>query len=120
MIFICTKAKYGFCKFGKGCEKIHFTDTCENPYCNGWQCDKRHPVSCFYFDKFGRCKFGSYCSYKHKENREKILEEEVLILKKDINKTQKGPRCDSHDHHVLGRFLTSLDDLGHFWMFWDM
>ena len=86
MIFICTKAKYGFCKFGKGCEKIHFTDTCENPYCNGWQCDKRHPVSCFYFDKFGRCKFGSYCSYKHKENREKILEEEVLILKKDIKK----------------------------------
>ena len=36
------------------------------------------------------------------------------------NKTQKGPRCDSHDHHVLGRFLTWLEVLGHFWMFWDM
>ena len=23
-----------------------------------------------------------------------------------LNKTQKGPRCDSHDHHVLGHFGT--------------
>ena len=26
---------------------------------------KKHPTDCYYFDKYGMCKFGFFCSYKH-------------------------------------------------------
>ena len=57
MAVTCLRSKFDFCKFGNQCEKIHFIDICENGRCVGKQCDKRHPVVCFFFEKYGRCKF---------------------------------------------------------------
>ena len=49
---VCLKSKYGFCRYGRKCDKIHFTDICENVKdCSGYQCDKRHPIACYYLKK---------------------------------------------------------------------
>ena len=40
-----------------------------------------------------------------------IIDNESMEMKEEEtpeDKTQKGPRCDSHDHHVLGRFLKKV------------
>ena len=51
MYVVCQRSKYGFCKYGKRCNKIHFTDICEkNDTREEKYCDKRHPVMCSYFD----------------------------------------------------------------------
>ena len=31
---------------------------------------KRHPKACFYWMKFGNCKLGSHCAYKHGKSKE--------------------------------------------------
>ena len=50
MYVVCQNGKYGHCKFGKKCDKIHFTDVCEqNESCKENFCDKRHPVRCYFF-----------------------------------------------------------------------
>ena len=90
MIYICINSKYGFCKFGNRCNKIHFTDTCDDKKCTGWRCDKRHPDNCFYFEKFRRCKFGSFCSYRHEENEEAKLKAEVASLKLEVFEMNKN------------------------------
>ena len=66
MYVVCLKSKYGFCKYGKHCDKIHFTDERETlEKCTEKYCDKRHPQLCYYFEKYNRCKFSIYCSFKH-------------------------------------------------------
>ena len=48
MFVVCMNSKYGYCRFGKKCSKIHFTDICEdNGKCKEKYCDKRHPLACF-------------------------------------------------------------------------
>ena len=94
MYLVCLNSKYGFCKYGKCCDKIHLTDECKNLLkCTEKYCDKRHPQVCFYFEKYGRCKFNSDCSYSHhdtniKEISQKTtfseIEEEVVKLKHDV------------------------------------
>jgi len=84
MATVCLSYKYGYCKFRNNCEKIHLKDKCENPQCNGYKCDNRHPRECFFFKNFGRCKFGTYCYYTHSETKEIKLEEEVNMLKAEI------------------------------------
>ena len=83
MFVVCQNSKYGYRKYGKKCDKIHFTDVCEiNENCGKKYCDKRHPFRCHFFDKFGRCKFGTFCSYWHTVN---VLEREVSKLPKEIS-----------------------------------
>ena len=94
MYLVCLNSKYGFCRYGKRCDKIHFTDECKNlSKCTEKYCDKRHPQVCFYFEKYGRCKFNSDCSYSHhdtniKEISQKTtfseIEKEVVKLKHDV------------------------------------
>ena len=87
MFVVCFNSKYGFCKYGKTCDKIHFTDICEKSQeCKERYCDKRHPSRCYFFETFERCKFGNFCSYFHKETREGKLEKEVQKLKSEITK----------------------------------
>ena len=79
-------SKYGYCRFGKKCSKIHFTDICEdNGKCKERYCDKRHPLACFYFEKYKRCKFGDFCSYGHVNNVETDLRNEVKKLRTDVS-----------------------------------
>ena len=69
----------------KKCDKIHFTDVCEqNENCKEKFCDKRHPVRCFFFEKLRMCKFGTFCSYIHIVSAEEQLKLGVEKLKKEI------------------------------------
>ena len=44
----------------------------------------RHPRECKYYQRFGRCKFNSYCLFKHSESapaiESKDLEKKVLEI----------------------------------------
>ena len=86
MFVVCQNNKYGFCRHGKKCEKIHLTDICEqNESCRQtYWCDKRHPYRCYYFERYKRCKFGSFCAYSHVKNKEMLLEIEIKKLNDDI------------------------------------
>ena len=71
---VCQNGKYGYYKFGKKCDKIHLTDVCDEN--ENWKeifCDNRHPLSLIFFEKFRRCKFGTFCSYSHVFNEEEQL-----------------------------------------------
>ena len=86
MFVVCLKSKYGFCKYGRKCDKIHFTEICENVKgCSGYQCDKWHPIACYYFEKYNNnmCKFNSFCSYRHHTD---IVHIEKNKLKKEVKK----------------------------------
>ena len=86
MFVVCFNSKYGFCQYGKTCDKIHFTDICENSQaCQERYYDKRHPVRCYYFDRYNKYKFGHFCSYFHAETKEQKLEKMVSKLKIEIS-----------------------------------
>ena len=74
---VCFNSKYGFCKFGRKCDKIHVSDICKilRYYCN--KCDKRHPSVCYYCrnDKMG--KLSTFCSYKHEYPSDNSEERQV-------------------------------------------
>ena len=38
---------------------------CENQNCEMDTCSKRHPRICTYFQNYQRCKFGTFCAYRH-------------------------------------------------------
>ena len=92
MTNVCLNFKYGYCKYRNNCERTHFSEICETPKCSQYNCNKRHPRECFFFRTFGRCKFGTYCSYAHlvtvKENDDekevKELKSEILYLKEEV------------------------------------
>ena len=81
----CLRSKFGFCKFGRRCDKTHFTEVCDDQYCRGNNCDKRHPVVCFFFRVYGRCKFGTFCEYGHPMKKEQKLEDDVKALKLEVS-----------------------------------
>ena len=69
---VCKFNKHGFCKYRDTCRNYHENEVCENRYCEVDSCTKRHPRVCAYFQLYKRCKFGTFCAYKH-------------ILKEDCN-----------------------------------
>ena len=106
MFLVCQNSKYGFCKYGKKCDKIHFTDVCEiNKNCIEKYCDKRHPFRCHFFDKFGRCKFGTFWSYWDCESRVICLEKEVSKLLQEITLL----KVDNNKTKVISADLLDLD-----------
>ena len=83
MGMVCKNTKYGFRKYGKKCDQVHFTDICEeNELSSEKYCDKRHPITCFDFKKYGKCKFGEYFSYNHQDEVEENINNQVKKLKK--------------------------------------
>ena len=94
MFVVCVNSKYRFCRYGKTCDKIHI---CENSQtCRDRYCDKRHPVRCYYFDRYNRCKFGNFSSYFHAATKEQKLEKEVSKLKIEISDL-KLKNIDMHE-----------------------
>ena len=87
---VCLYNKFGFCKHGNCCWKMHIQEKCEIPECDASQCDKRHPQECRYYQSYKRCKFGQYCSYNHLVHTDPVLEElklvkeKLKVLEKDI------------------------------------
>ena len=84
---VCIHNKFGFCKFGEMCFRLHKNEICENDKCGILRCPLRHPKTCRYFGKFRNCKFGTYCKFKHEnEEKEEIVtsnyyDEEIAKLK---------------------------------------
>ena len=100
------KSKYGFYKYCRKCDKIHFTDICENVKdCSGYQCDKRHPIACYYFKKYNMCKFNSFCSYRHHtdtvHSEENKLQIEIKELKDEVANLQEKVS-------LMGKILDSI------------
>ena len=102
-IEICNFRKFGFCKFGKWCTKVHFESICEKTYCeNIKSCEKRHPRKCYFFCAYGYCKFGDDCQFKHdfatieptpakegEKEENKALKEKLAILTLKHEKMEK-------------------------------
>jgi len=85
MVVVCLRSKFGYCKFGRNCDKKHYSEVCDSSEsCIGKQCDKRHPVDCNFFRNYGRCKFGTFCAYRHPLTKEQKLEKEVRNLKEEV------------------------------------
>lgn len=82
---LCKRYKFGYCKFNMQCRFKHNSEICENVSCTVTNCDKRHPVECWWYNRFGRCKF-TYCAYSHPSKvdfKTKIAELEKMIKEKE-------------------------------------
>ena len=64
---VCKWNKYGYCKHGDMCKKLHVNDICENSSCKIMCCLKRHPKPCKFYAIYKRCKFDP-CAFLHVEN----------------------------------------------------
>ena len=64
---VCQHNKYGFCKYQLTCRMKHVNEICEKSNCEIHKCTQRHPIRCKYYQDYQRCKFGSYCYYRHEE-----------------------------------------------------
>ena len=75
----------------------HVNEICVKSNCEIHKCTQRHPIRCKYYQDYQRCKFGSYCYYRHEEtenNKENlkdfiektnVLENKVFLLSEQLN-----------------------------------
>ena len=63
---VCRYNKYGYCKFGEVCRKLHIDELCEDSACDSRTCDKRHPKECKYYTNYRRCNLNP-CKFSHLE-----------------------------------------------------
>jgi hypothetical protein len=91
-ISFCSFNKFGFCKYGGKCRKTHYSEICEQSFCENIKyCEKRHPRRCYFYCAYGFCKFGNNCQFRHEHQHSKPpakkdtrLEEENRVLKKEL------------------------------------
>ena len=106
---ICKYNKYGYCKYGETCHKYHEIRKCEDVKCETVTCLLRHPTPCRHFSIYRRCKFGSYCSFEHCEETDKIsfvceikeLKSEITILKDKIDNLENVFKDKTQETNVL-------------------
>ena len=84
----CRRNKYGYCKHGAKCNFRHEEEICNDNNCNIFKCDKRHPRNCKWYQDYGRCKFSSYCKFKHVKLDS--IEDLVKKIKQNENKLDKS------------------------------
>ena len=75
----CMFHKYGFCKNGDKCSKVHLKEVCLKRECESRKCDKRHPKPCKLMTHNGFCKFDDKCSYSHR--LPKMIEDQNIKIK---------------------------------------
>ena len=91
---LCKFNQTGFCKHAAQCKRKHVNEICQDQSCNLSTCLMRHPRICKFFFSYGRCKFGEFCAYLHRQfsesidvklrNLEEQLKAEIVNLKKEI------------------------------------
>ena len=91
---VCKWNKYGYCKHGDMCRKLHVNDICENSSCKIICCLKRHPKHCKFYANYKRCKFDP-CAFLHVENMNsfeylKKENENILLKINDIDNSLKS------------------------------
>ena len=62
---VCMFDKFGFCKWGTSCNKVHLKETCLLEECESRKCLKRHPRPCKFLTG-GCCKYGENCRFDHR------------------------------------------------------
>lgn len=87
---VCQFNKFGFCKFEINCFRKHENQKCENEHCDIQKCSLRHPKRCKYFAEFNKCKFGSFCKFKHDEIGNIKFDREIEMLRKDLENVKNG------------------------------
>ena len=83
---ICMFNKFGFCKIGENCRKIHLVEICLKDVCEARKCDKRHPRPCKFYNQKGFCRFENNCKFSHKPN--KTIQEQNLKIEALETKTE--------------------------------
>ena len=86
---VCDRNKYGHCKFRAFCKYTHKNEICQDEECDTFNCERRHPKTCFWFKKYRRCKL-SPCSYKHSKVNTKSSEKEIKVLNGRIDKIENS------------------------------
>ena len=91
---VCKWNKFGYCKHGAMCRKLHVNDICENSSCKIICCLKRHPKHCKFYANYKRCKFDP-CAFLHVENMNsfeylKKENENILLKINDIDNSLKS------------------------------
>ena len=89
MANICRYYQTGFCKYKSNCNLKHINQDCVDNLCDKKSCEKRHRRNCIYFEKHGKCVFGTFCKFKHVKleylRRIETLEEKVQKYDKEYD-----------------------------------
>ena len=80
---VCIFNKFGYCRNGDKCAKLHLTEKCLKEDCDVRKCNKRHPRPCKFYQDKGYCKFNSSCKYDHRQPKNVIdLNSKIDTLEK--------------------------------------
>ena len=66
------------------CRYKHVDEICVDKNCSVFQCERRHPRIFNYYREYQRCKFTTFCRYKHENldnENEKINQIEIRLKK---------------------------------------
>jgi hypothetical protein len=89
---VCLYNKFGYCKHKEACRKRHENKLCDNSSCDFSTCMFRHPKTCKWYHKYGRCKFDP-CAFKHIEmhNLDDLYQEnkDIKLKLSEIEKSLK-------------------------------
>ena len=119
---VCMFDKFGFCKWGTSCNKVHLKETCLLEECESRKCLKRHPRPCKFLTDRGCCKYGENCRFDHRPpkyirslvSRLDTLEKENKNLHSIIEDQEKKiDRISEKDNHPfnLNDKFESLDKI---------
>ena len=109
---VCKWNKFGYCKHGDMCRKLHVNDICENSSCKIMCCLKRHPKPCKFYAIYKRCKFDP-CAFLHVENTnsfEYLKKENENILSK-INDIDNALKSLDAKELEIENFIEKLLDI---------
>lgn len=85
----CRKFKYGYCKYKDKCHFRHNTTMCTDNNCKVFDCEKRHPRTCSYFKEYRRCKFTTFCLFKHQTGNDlNDIIEKMKKNEKELNEIE--------------------------------
>ena len=101
---ICRFNQNGYCKYKNHCFRKHVDKICENGRCSASNCNLRHPRNCKYFLQYRYCKFGQFCRFNHEEKGKEHTNEEIDILKLDLEKLKQ-------EIHEKDKNINRKDDL---------
>ena len=108
MISVCAYHKYGHCKYKNTCRKRHVDELCKENACVIDLCSKRHPRQCRYYQNFGRCKCGKFCSFSHDVMANTSIREEILAMKHRLSQLEELTFKQASDLKTMSENIDAL------------